>query len=318
MIIPTRNKPEDFANALNSVSEQSICKDLFEIIVVNDGSDDHHLPQYEVVLSACPSVTTSIFLTKRANGHGPGFARNTGVEAATGEYICFLDDDDIWTDTDYLQSVHDYIQSQSKKIDLVYSNQTAVNQQGVTLAGPIWIEDLAANLALKPDASFHKLSTAQVLTSSGFAHMNCTIINKAFYQTIGAYDETLRYEGDRDLFYRSVDNAQNIVHYTKIVAQHYVPDQTKTNNVSTKVKSLQKRVFQIKQYQSNFLNAKTSAVEDVCRTGLSDILKHTTDELVTSGNYKRASRQAFAALSYKFTIKWCLYACYLKLKALGS
>src|SRR6185312_5085635 len=100
VIIATRNRPALFAVALRSILRQS-CKGI-EIIVVNDGSDEVHLPEYRRLVEAAGRLVQFHSLVPRPNGHGQSYALNFGVAQATGNYICFLDDDDCWTDDDYL------------------------------------------------------------------------------------------------------------------------------------------------------------------------------------------------------------------------
>ncbi|MFZ5774293.1 MAG: glycosyltransferase family 2 protein [Thermodesulfobacteriota bacterium] len=84
-IIPTRNRPEMTCRAIASVLGQ---EEVFEIVVVDDGSTDHTAA---MVADNYPQVTLV-----RLSGLGPGLARNAGVAASTGEVIMFLDSDDQW------------------------------------------------------------------------------------------------------------------------------------------------------------------------------------------------------------------------------
>ncbi|WP_298262449.1 glycosyltransferase family A protein [uncultured Lutibacter sp.] len=87
VIIPTYNRTSYLRETLNSVVNQSYSN--IEIIVIDDGSsnDDSKLlcTQFEKV--------TYIKIT---NSGGPAKPRNTGIKAAKGKYIAFVDDDDLW------------------------------------------------------------------------------------------------------------------------------------------------------------------------------------------------------------------------------
>ena len=90
VVIPAYNAAETIAQTIGSALAQTIT-DL-EVIVVDDGSTD-----------ATPAVIKSISdsrlrLVERSNG-GVAAARNTGIAAARGEWIAFLDADDIWLPT---------------------------------------------------------------------------------------------------------------------------------------------------------------------------------------------------------------------------
>lgn len=88
VIIPTYKRPHLLVRAINSVLNQTY-KNL-EVLVVDDHSQD-----------ATPSVVRAVTDTRvRYVGHdankGLPAVRNTGIRAARGEYIAFLDDDDEW------------------------------------------------------------------------------------------------------------------------------------------------------------------------------------------------------------------------------
>jgi glycosyltransferase involved in cell wall biosynthesis len=87
VIIPTHNRAAFVADAINSVLAQQA--ENLEIIVVDDGSGDNTA---EIVKSFGPPVR----YVYQANA-GPSSARNRGVELAQGEFLGFLDDDDLWS-----------------------------------------------------------------------------------------------------------------------------------------------------------------------------------------------------------------------------
>lgn len=88
VIIPTYNRASYLKEAIESVLAQTY-KD-FELIIVDDGSTDN---TEEVVRSF--DDERIIYKKKQREGH-PGKTRNVGLDLARGEYIAFLDDDDLW------------------------------------------------------------------------------------------------------------------------------------------------------------------------------------------------------------------------------
>jgi glycosyltransferase involved in cell wall biosynthesis len=85
VVIPAFNAEHCISEAIQSVLDQTY--EISEIIVADDGSLDHT----SEVAAGFPKTR----VIKRPNG-GPGAARNTGISAASGEWIAFLDSDDIW------------------------------------------------------------------------------------------------------------------------------------------------------------------------------------------------------------------------------
>lgn len=96
VIIPLYNKAPYVEKALCSVAAQTFSD--YELIVVDDGSKDESASVAERVLNDCwlsLSKPQSVKLIRQANA-GVSTARNNGVAASQGQYVCFLDADDWW------------------------------------------------------------------------------------------------------------------------------------------------------------------------------------------------------------------------------
>ena len=85
VVIPAHNAARFLAEAVASVRAQTL--PAAEIIVVDDGSTDETAP-------LARQLGVKLLAQKQA---GAGAARNRGAEAATGEWLAFLDADDLWT-----------------------------------------------------------------------------------------------------------------------------------------------------------------------------------------------------------------------------
>jgi glycosyltransferase involved in cell wall biosynthesis len=86
VVIPTHNRLELLLKAVDSVRQQSF-RD-YEIIVVDDGSGDGTREWLVANKTWLRGVSQS--------NRGPSAARNAGAKIASGEYLAFLDSDDIW------------------------------------------------------------------------------------------------------------------------------------------------------------------------------------------------------------------------------
>lgn len=91
VVMPLYNKAAEVERALLSVVNQSLVP--HEVIVVDDGSTDDSAALVEAIIAAHPEV--NIRLVRQANG-GVSAARMRGVTEASGDYIAFLDADDMW------------------------------------------------------------------------------------------------------------------------------------------------------------------------------------------------------------------------------
>ena len=94
VIIPTYNRFKYLLNTIQSVKEQTYSN--IEIVVVNDCSIEKEYYEYDwkendIIIIHLKENSKTKF------GYGcAGFVRNKGIQIATGKYIAFCDDDDIW------------------------------------------------------------------------------------------------------------------------------------------------------------------------------------------------------------------------------
>ncbi|MCE9672349.1 glycosyltransferase family 2 protein [Myxococcus stipitatus] len=86
VVIPTYNRARLLERTLASVFAQE--ETDYEVIVVDDGSTDD-------TLDMLASLGERVRVLRQRNA-GPGAARNQGIQAALGEYVVFLDSDDLW------------------------------------------------------------------------------------------------------------------------------------------------------------------------------------------------------------------------------
>ena len=87
VVIPTYNRQDLIMEAVQSVLDQ-VYED-FELIIVDNASSDKTLDRLQEIKD--PRV--KIFVESR---HGASFARNTGIAHAQGQFLAFLDSDDLW------------------------------------------------------------------------------------------------------------------------------------------------------------------------------------------------------------------------------
>lgn len=114
IIMAAYNAEKEIERSIKSVLNQNF-KD-YEFIVINDASTDNTA---EVVSKYSEIKLISHTENKRAGG-----ARNTGIENATGEYIVFLDSDDVLSDENVLAKINEKIGNDIP--DLIYLGFEAV------------------------------------------------------------------------------------------------------------------------------------------------------------------------------------------------
>lgn len=315
IIIPTRNRPADFERALQSVLSQH-CPAL-EVIVVNDGSDDRFLDDYRRIERGSPNHVRYLHLIQRARGHGHCFARNQGVDAARGQYIGFLDDDDYWTDPDFLARARGAMTQHDA--DFYLANQAARTHDGKPVHG-LWLAGLASKVAAsdKHGAQVYPVTLGQLLSADGFGHMNCWAIRKSLFLAAGGMDENLRYEPDLDIYMRALDRAAVVLHDEHVVAVHNIPDPQKSVNASTANGKLQKILFQLNTADKHILHLSNPALLQRARLRKGYLLKNLTEALVQLQRYRDAFFYARQGLAVLPTAGWLLRTVTLWLKAIPT
>ena len=315
VIICTRDRPELFQRALESVIVQS-CKDR-EICVVVDGSSDDNLNSYRELEQHYQGVRFH-YAAQRPNGNGQSYSINTAAYLAKGRYLCFLDDDDQWSDTEHLALARDAIEATPDQADLYYTHQKAYYPDGSERREPLWISSLITGAKNYPKigTGVYRVNIDFMLSCTGFAHANCTIINRSFYQSIGGMDEGIRYENDRDFYLRSLDSARCILLSSRYSSRHYIPDQQKQDNLSTLGTSLDRKLYQLRVFDKGIAQSKKRSSIDYCRKAKTAELKNMTHILKREKRYRAAAYYARETLAGGFSVKWFTYSLYLGLRAI--
>jgi len=176
IIMPAYNASAFIHSSINSVLEQSYLN--WELIVVDDGSiDDTSLLVEEI-------EDHRIRLIRKVN-EGVAAARNTGLKIARGEYIGFLDSDDLWLpeklseQVAFMESNPEYVFTYTNYSSFIDSNEEIPNKQ----LEPFIIEDTKNRLLV-----FNFIATLTVIARSSSV------------RSVGGFDESLFGPEDWDLW----------------------------------------------------------------------------------------------------------------------
>ena len=178
VIIPAYNTAQYVGEALDSVFAQTF-KD-FEVIVINDGSPDTE--QLEHVLE--PYLDRIVYL--KQENRGPSAARNAGIRRARGEYVAFLDSDDIWL-PDYLAAQVSSLEGRTNLVASIADMLLFGGAQGES----VW--------KMAKDHGLRTLNFEQVLRREGGQNTTGTLARRRRVVEAGMYDEKLRWAEDFNL-----------------------------------------------------------------------------------------------------------------------
>ena len=178
VVIPAYNAEKTIKETIESVLEQT-WTDL-EIIVINDGSTDSTLE----IVNGMDAPQLKVF--SYANG-GVSASRNRGIALAKGEYIAFLDADDLWT-SDKLEAQFKALQDHPEAV-LAYSWTDYIDEQGQFLYP-------GSHITVNGDVY------AQLLLGNFLENGSNPLIRKDALTAIGNFDQSLPPAEDWDLFLR--------------------------------------------------------------------------------------------------------------------
>lgn len=170
VIIPLYNKENYIATTLNSILSQTFTD--FEIIIVNDGSNDNS-PNVVKSFNDC-----RIKLYEQAN-HGVSAARNKGISIAKGEYIAFIDADDKWA-PNYLANMTSLAEKYS---DYSVFCSAQIGRPIKTLPNGISI--------IEDHCKFDYIFWT-----------GCMLIKKEVFEKVGGFREGVQLGEDRDMWLR--------------------------------------------------------------------------------------------------------------------
>ncbi|HEY9584320.1 MAG TPA: glycosyltransferase family 2 protein [Candidatus Paceibacterota bacterium] len=169
VVIPTCDRPIEFLkeSALSALNQTA---KPFEIIIVNNGKSPIKLPD---------DIARSVKIINAAPYIGASAARNFGADKALGDFIAFLDDDDLWSDR-YLENVTKALEEGA---------QCVISRLDKKIGDKIIpFKNIDGNLTIKN----------LLLYNPGINGSNIVLSKKIFFE-IGGFDQKLKTSEDKSL-----------------------------------------------------------------------------------------------------------------------
>jgi glycosyltransferase involved in cell wall biosynthesis len=126
VVIPTYNRAKLIVRAVQSVLSQTYPE--IEVIVVDDASTD----ETQFVIESLQQTDHRVRYLQHSTNRGSQAARNTGIKAAVGKYVAFLDSDDEWLPQKIASQIK-LFSDRSKKIGAVYCGSRKISTNGETI-----------------------------------------------------------------------------------------------------------------------------------------------------------------------------------------
>lgn len=174
VVVPTHNRPDTLRQALASIRALEADDLTFEILVGDNGGE----PETQKVAAEFGAIHLPVSVK------GAGAARNAGLQHATGEFIAFLDDDDVWL-TNHVRA-HLAILDAEPETEGVLGQVIAVDNDLRAIDDGPW--------PWRPPSLGDAL--VQAMLGGYYPQIGATIVRTAVRDKIGPFDESLL--GDQD------------------------------------------------------------------------------------------------------------------------
>ncbi len=210
VIMPVYNREKTIDRALESVFNQTFQD--WELLVVDDGSND----QTADVVKKWVTKDKRVIFLKNGRKKGVSGARNTGIFSAKGEYIAFLDSDDVWYNY-HLEECLKALEfskynfcSALWRVD-AYGEKVNIGESG-------WFDYIFNEMKESLDVDRKdkywvfddRLFEHVVKTNFYCFHINTIVVKKQVLLDLGGFDETFTSSEDLDLVYRVLQR-ENLV-----------------------------------------------------------------------------------------------------------
>ncbi|MBX3001084.1 MAG: glycosyltransferase family 2 protein [Caldilineaceae bacterium] len=222
VIIPVYNSERFLAEAIQSVLNQTLPPD--EIIVVDDGSTDGSAAIVAGLAGTSPLPIRYVY----QENQGPAAARNHGIQMAHGDFLAFLDADDVWL-------------PEKNKCQMQVLNAHP-------LAGVAW----GCAITFAGDIAPGEAPSSVIVPLSPRFLLQSMLFRRAALEQVGGFDETMRLGEDVDWLFRAMESSLLIVVHGDLVVYYRRhennstsdEDQTNRSMIGILKKSLARRRVQ--------------------------------------------------------------------------
>ncbi|WP_255727820.1 glycosyltransferase family 2 protein [Rhodohalobacter sulfatireducens] len=194
-LIPVFNMAETLPDTLNSLFH--VRKFPFEVIVINDGSSDSIEEVIESWADRFSPIPNIEFQALHQENRGRAAALNEGVKVARGEYLSFVDADDV-IDGYELLKIWECINS--SRSDLIIGQFKIVSDSGREIA----------KRTLKKETSNETLIQKVAFSPVSPVHLNAILIRREFFLDLDGLDKTNLKSEDKDLLIRLLRSTNSI------------------------------------------------------------------------------------------------------------
>lgn len=126
VIIPSYHPGSYLSQCIESIVHQTLGSTLFEVLIVLNGDKEPYYTQIADFIRLYQNSNIKLIYTSL---QGVSNARNIGIDSSVGEYICFVDDDDVVSPS-YLEKLLDKASVDTISVSNVYSFKYCIEEKG--------------------------------------------------------------------------------------------------------------------------------------------------------------------------------------------
>ena len=267
VVICSYNRAQYIRDAMDSLYQQTLSKDRYEVIVVDNNSKDNTTEVCEAFISNHRDANFYYMTEAR---QGASYARNTGAKKAQSPLLCFMDDDAV-ADPDYLQRISDFF---TKHPDAGGLGGRIIPKY--IPAEPVWMSHYVSSLV----GHFHYSEEVSVFAEKKYPLESNMIIRKADFDAINGFNEllpgvkgTLRIGGEgKDFFFRLKALGRTIYYDPSVRVQHVVETSKLTREYMYRVASGIGRGERVRTREKSMSAFYLKILEYIFKLGASFIL----------------------------------------------
>jgi GT2 family glycosyltransferase len=193
VVIPTYNRAPETIAAIRSVLAQTYRH--IEIIVVDDGSTDNSPETIQRFIDQMAGEHPAIFLIREPN-QGPSVARNSGIAKAIGEYIAFLDSDDVWV-AEKLELQLQALEELRNECAVCFTDACCINHSGMGVSS-----FRGHGKHYEQTVGVDRAATISLATSFSGFWVSSLLVRSDVIRKIGGFSPDILFAEDRDLHFR--------------------------------------------------------------------------------------------------------------------
>jgi glucosyl-dolichyl phosphate glucuronosyltransferase len=217
IVICSYNRADYIINALESLYRQTVSKDRFEVLVVDNNSIDNTGELVQEYINQHPDFQLYYLIERQ---QGASFARNTGAASSKGNLLCFMDDD-AEAEPNYLERILDF-----------FSRHPEVAGLGGRIIPkyipeePIWMSHFVSSMV----GNFDYSKEVTVFKPGKYPLESNMIVQRRDFEAVGGFNiklpgvkGTLRIGGEgKDFFLRLQQLGKQIYYDPSVIVHHVV------------------------------------------------------------------------------------------------